>query len=178
MSWQATSWAARRRYDDPLARFVMLTLADTAGMGGGQEVSLAGLSDRTEIDEDDLVAILQRLAIRGHIAAFSVEGDVLRVSTPFEAEDISATPRPKCPQDLRRRVIEEFHHQCSYCLGFGSYTDGPDGKPWHVDRIDAGRMYEAGNVTLACATCNVAKGNRPARTPVKSLYDLFKERRR
>jgi hypothetical protein len=69
------------------------------------------------------------------------------------------------PQTWRQDFIRVHDYRCHYCNRFaGSVEVGPDGKPWHVDHMDAlaaGGEDAEGNLTLACERCNFLKGTRP-----------------
>jgi hypothetical protein len=79
-----------------------------------------------------------------------------------------------CPPSMRRIVIAAFDQTCEHCGGMGGATTGPDGKPWHVDRIDPRRVreYTATNVTLACATCNMKRRCDRAPLGARSLGEV------
>ncbi len=81
--------------------------------------------------------------------------------------------RERCPAELRQKVILLFDRTCQYCGGKGSKDAGPDGRPWHVDRLLArDRRYHPTNITLACARCNQKKGPKRARQGVRNLADV------
>lgn len=66
------------------------------------------------------------------------------------------------PQSWRHKFIRAHDYRCHYCNRFASSVDvGPDGKPWHVDHMNAlaagGEDVEE-NLTLACERCNSFKG--------------------
>ena len=64
---------------------------------------------------------------------------------------------------LRREAIAGFYERCQYCEGEGDSKNGPDGRPWHLDRWIPGAQggeYEPDNVVLSCATCNIRKKDR------------------
>ncbi|MGW4825790.1 HNH endonuclease [Streptomyces sp. NPDC004227] len=74
------------------------------------------------------------------------------------------------PQAWRHEFIREHGYRCHYCNRFaGSVEVGPDGKPWHVDHMNAlaagGEDVEE-NLTLACGRCNSLKHTLP--------YDNFR----
>lgn len=69
------------------------------------------------------------------------------------------------PQSWRHEFIRSHDYRCHYCNRFaGSVEVGPDGKPWHVDHMDAlaagGEDVEE-NLTLACERCNFLKRTLP-----------------
>ncbi|MET7923152.1 HNH endonuclease signature motif containing protein [Streptomyces sp. NPDC005349] len=69
------------------------------------------------------------------------------------------------PVPWRHEFIRSHEYRCHYCNRFaGSVDAGPDGKPWHVDHMNAlaaggGDVEE--NLTLACERCNSLKGVLP-----------------
>lgn len=74
---------------------------------------------------------------------------------------------------LRERAISAFGHRCSYCEEIGTERDGPDGRPWCLDRIipgAAGGKYSSENVTLSCWACNSRRGATPIEKRIFSLF--------
>jgi hypothetical protein len=69
------------------------------------------------------------------------------------------------PQAWRHEFIREHGYRCHYCNRFaGSVEVGPDGKPWHVDHMNAlaaGGEDAEENLTLACERCNSIKHTLP-----------------
>ncbi|MER6534380.1 HNH endonuclease signature motif containing protein [Streptomyces sp900105755] len=65
----------------------------------------------------------------------------------------------------RHEFIRQHDYRCHYCNRFaGSVEVGPDGKPWHVEHMDAlanGGADDESNLTLACERCNSLKGTLP-----------------
>lgn len=52
---------------------------------------------------------------------------------------------------------------CTYCKRVGELMLDPDGVKWHMDHViplSRGGSPELHNVAVACARCNMAKGNR------------------
>jgi hypothetical protein len=81
-------------------------------------------------------------------------------------------PDTCCPRSLRLQVIEVMEHYCQYCQRKGTAEIGPDGKPWHIDRIVPGRiggLYIPSNVTLSCGKCNISKKDKIQPGPTASL---------
>jgi hypothetical protein len=76
---------------------------------------------------------------------------------------------------LRIRAIVAFDGMCAYCGECGDERLGPDGRPWHLDRIWPGALggeYTEDNVTLSCSTCNCSKCDTYNRDDhVRSLSD-------
>ena len=69
------------------------------------------------------------------------------------------------PLAWRHEFIRSHDYRCHYCNRFaGSVEVGPDGKPWHVEHMDAlaagGEDVEE-NLTLACERCNSLKHTLP-----------------
>lgn len=62
----------------------------------------------------------------------------------------------------RQDFIRGCSYRCHYCNRFaGSVEVGPEGKPWHVEHMDAlanGGADDETNLTLACERCNSLKG--------------------
>jgi len=69
------------------------------------------------------------------------------------------------PLSWRHDFIRTHDYRCHYCNRFaGSVEVGPDGKPWHVDHMDAlaaGGADVDENLTLACERCNCLKHTLP-----------------
>jgi hypothetical protein len=65
----------------------------------------------------------------------------------------------------RDDFIRAHDYRCHYCNRFaGSVEVGPDGKPWHIEHMDAlasGGADADENLTLACERCNSLKATRP-----------------
>lgn len=71
--------------------------------------------------------------------------------------------RERIPSSLRLYVIRRDQHTCTYCGCEGTHVD-PDGEPWHIDHVVPvvrGGPTHAGNLTLACASCNRRKSSDP-----------------
>jgi hypothetical protein len=84
---------------------------------------------------------------------------------------MSQIARISRPQSWREEFIRSHDYRCHYCNRFaGSVEVGPDGKPWHVEHMDAlanGGADAEENLTLACERCNSLKHTLP--------YANFKE---
>lgn len=69
------------------------------------------------------------------------------------------------PQAWRQDFIRAHDYRCHYCNRFaGSVEAGPDGKPWHVEHMNAlaaGGEDAEENLTLACERCNFLKHTLP-----------------
>jgi hypothetical protein len=65
-------------------------------------------------------------------------------------------------QAWRDGFIRERGYRCHYCNRFAASVDvGPDGKPWHVEHMEAlanGGADDESNLTLSCERCNSLKG--------------------
>lgn len=73
---------------------------------------------------------------------------------------VPPTPQQRAAAFARNQLSPGLY-QCTYCRGVGPRSHGPDGKPWNIDHIVP--VYFGGttvdsNLTLACQTCNLAKG--------------------
>lgn len=63
--------------------------------------------------------------------------------------------REPIPKVIREAVIKRDGMVCAYC--------GSEAGPWHIDHIhpvSRGGTDEIGNLTVACALCNLSKGDR------------------
>lgn len=73
----------------------------------------------------------------------------------------SPTVRISRPTSWRHDFIRAHNYRCHYCNRFaGSVDAGPDGKPWHVEHMNAlanGGQDAEENLTLACERCNSLK---------------------
>lgn len=83
------------------------------------------------------------------------------------------------PLSWRHEFIRSHDYRCHYCNRFaGSVEVGPDGKPWHVEHMDAlatgGEDVEE-NLTLACERCNSLKHTLPYEGFKKYARALFWE---
>lgn len=56
-------------------------------------------------------------------------------------------------QEIRDRILSRDEYTCAYC---GSDADHVD----HIHPISKGGSNEDDNLTAACATCNISKGDR------------------
>lgn len=96
-----------------------------------------------------------------------------------EPRDPSLNPQ-SCPHALRRAVLHAFAARCEYCKQAGTKELGPDGSPWHIDRVvprQNGGTYAPDNVTLSCKSCNHRKKTKdaPAGTRTLSLIQQLVE---
>ncbi len=83
-------------------------------------------------------------------------------------ENLACRDWPKAR--LRAECLVAFECECQYCEKPGTYSKGPDGKAWHLDRQLPGVYggeYEPDNVILSCATCNLVKGGKHPSEDVK-----------
>ena len=88
--------------------------------------------------------------------AYRINSDVLTALPPYSR----TVGRLINPGKTRKRLIAESDATCAYCKQVGDSKRGPDGKTWTVDRViprALGGRYEAGNIVLACDTCNRKK---------------------
>lgn len=127
-------------------------------------------------------------------------GGKARAFYSFAAPDIQC--RPKMGEDRRRTrgvranlgddaerhslrsaAVAAFGQRCEYCGERGSASGvirhhkvgWPSIDRWHLDRIIPGARggrYEAANVTLACARCNMRKSDADFIGPVRSFSDM------
>jgi hypothetical protein len=64
-----------------------------------------------------------------------------------------------------RAFVLQHEARCKYCMRAGTIDHDPDERAWARDHVLArsqGGNDDAGNVVLACTSCNAAKGARPA----------------
>ncbi|MBW3642846.1 MAG: HNH endonuclease [Actinobacteria bacterium] len=57
-------------------------------------------------------------------------------------------------------MVRTFRRTCTFCLGPGTASHGPDGRPWDYDHYvpkARGGSCRAANLVLACETCNYQK---------------------
>jgi len=67
------------------------------------------------------------------------------------------------PVKLRAAIIQRDGLRCRYCGQHGTESNGPDGKPWHIDHVwplALGGRTAASNLALICEPCNLQKGDR------------------
>ena len=81
------------------------------------------------------------------------------------------------PLPWRHEFIRSHDYRCHYCNRFaGSVEVGPDGKPWHVEHMDAlaagGEDVEE-NLTLACERCNSLKATLPYENFRRYAREIF-----
>lgn len=161
------------------AKFLLVVLADTADMYGVCYPSMATLSRKTCMPERTLQRQMQWLIEKGLVQTFWSFTDKIRHKKiqHFRLNLASALKAPQpdfsnCTKELRLEVIARFNATCVYCGHNGDSENGPDGKPWHIDRIlpgSKGGKYVASNVTLSCGPCNSSKGAKMAPSHVLSL---------
>jgi hypothetical protein len=91
-----------------------------------------------------------------------------------EGADFIEVVTAESKANLRLGTIEEFGHVCSHCDRQGDDQNGPDDRPWCLDRIIPGAVggkYQADNVTLSCWACNSRRGASPIERRVFSVAD-------
>lgn len=81
------------------------------------------------------------------------------------------------PTSWRHDFIRAHNYRCHYCNRFaGSVDAGPDGKPWHVEHMNAlatGGEDAEENLTLACERCNSLKGTLPYANFLRYARQMF-----
>lgn len=169
---------------EPIRKWILVCLADNADHYGGSIFpTIASLSQKTGIPERTLQRHLKNLLTDAYIEV--VRGPVrprdgkpgrgTEYKLSFMTGSFPSAPKPnysKCPAKLREEVIEIFNRTCSYCFTVGDDLNGPDGRPWHIDRLLPGRRggaYSPENITLSCGTCNISKGAKLAPEGVMDL---------
>lgn len=175
MSVEAISWAFRQECRTPTTKLVLVALADHANHEGYCWPSQTRLADRVGIQERAIRRCLVSLEEDGLIARterrhpnagrFTSDGYLLAI--PILDMAMAASPnklKKSTKARMRARLIEHAGPVCWYCGASGSDDAGPDGKPWHVDRVVPGALggtYHRDNVALSCAACNTEKGSKP-----------------
>jgi len=87
-----------------------------------------------------------------HEAAYSIR---LLIPDPPKPERITRSDRKYIPAAVRDLVMRRDGRLCAYC----GCKDGP----FHLDHIipwARGGTHDAGNLTVACRTCNQSKGDK------------------
>lgn len=169
----------------PRCKFVLLCIADACDQFFVSFPSIRYLSEMTCIPERTLQRIVSWLIDKKYIIVYwdFLKADKLRQKKIRHFRlNISGKPmviRPdysNCPVAIRSEVIRRFERTCVYCGNSGDEKNGPDGKPWEIDRIvpgSSGGSYEASNITLSCKECNMKKGAKMAPQNTFSLGDLI-----
>lgn len=162
MSVEAMSWVWKQELP-PNGRLVLLAIADHADDNGGNAFpSQSTLARKTGYGERQIKNILDALVRTGvltvsrcHIPNRPAHRQPnlyqINMSQPMsvsKAEFTTAGPS----EELRQDVIEAFGMTCWWCKRRGGAMD-PDGFPWEMDRVVAGRdggAYVRDNVVLSC----------------------------
>lgn len=160
----------------PKEKLLLLALADNADQFGMCYPGMQLLGQKTSMPERTLRRVMSGLQSRGVVTVVRApmrtrSGELMwRSVYRLCLDGVEAAPQQdyrKCPKWLRAAVIETFAMTCAYCGGVGQADEGPDGRPWQIDRIvpaSRGGRYEPSNVTLACANCNSSKGTKETPT--------------
>jgi helix-turn-helix protein len=160
MSIALMSWA----YDQQLPalhKFVLVTIADHCGNETGEcYPSVARIARRTGMSERSVQRCLRDLE-GAEVLSKRYDGKrtpiyKLNHNLPIviNKADYSA------PSWLRPAAIKVYNETCYWCQDKGTDKNGPDGKPWSLDRLVPGRKggkYEPDNVVLCCCKCNSLK---------------------
>ena len=125
-----------------------------------------------------------RATVAEHLRALEPIADIVyrggrsktqfRLSYAPEIADFVEVVTVESKANLRLGAIEEFGHACCHCGRQGDDQNGPDGRPWCLDRIIPGAVggkYQPDNVTLSCWACNSKRGASPIERRVFSLAD-------
>jgi hypothetical protein len=165
-------------------KFLAVCISDRAGTDGVFTFSQEQLSRDTSMSAERLGSAMDWLIEHGIVElTFQFIDDIRYQQERRYRLLLPSTETPRypnftnCPSKLRDAVILNFAEICSYCDGRGDSTVGPDGAPWSVDRIIPGAhggLYVAGNVTLACKSCNSSKGSKVGLT-ARSLATVIEE---
>lgn len=161
----------------PAEKLLLLALADYADDYGCQIYpAIMTLARKTCLSRRSLQRHLESLAKRGLIESVAPprhnRGTEYRLCLPEltrpqkEARDYDHwSPR------LKLDLLSAFDLTCQHCHQRGSAIRlGPDGEPWHVDRLDPDRGYVRDNVTLSCASCNRGRRGK-ASDEIRSLAE-------
>jgi len=149
-------------------RLVLLALADYADETGGHVYpSVMRVAWKAGYSKRQTQRIMRGLEESG-LLVLVAEANGIRPTT-YRIDVGAGSLKPqfraadhKLSRSMRRQVIAEFNQTCRHCQKRGNDTHGPDGRPWHVDRLlpgQSGGVYEWSNVVLACATCNQKRSN-------------------
>lgn len=157
-------------------KLVLLAMADNADpYGNNCFPSMSTISQKTSMPLRTVQRAIAALKKQGVLRVMSAANYRRPTVYRIILSGLEAPPvlGPKeCPPQLRREVIKAFLMECQYCNRHGDEANGPDGKPWHVDRLipaSRGGNYSPENITLACGSCNRAKGAKMAPTITLSL---------
>ena len=167
-------------------KFLVVCLSDRAGIDGVFTFQREQFSLDTSMSPERLDLAMGWLIERGFVERSVVFIDDVRYQQELQYRLLLPSVGPPrhpnlqtCPSKLREAVIVAFAEVCSYCQYRGNSTTGPDGASWSVDRIVPGidgGLYVANNVTLACRSCNSAKGGRSNLfRPVRSLAAVLEQ---
>lgn len=168
--------------------WVLMALADHADDDGTNcYPAIAYVAWKTGYSERQVRRVMKQLRDTGALIVlednrgpgFPVHYQVnLEALTPKSAY---VRPMKYLPQAARVKIIALYGRTCAYCEVAGTATLGPDGRPWHIDRIvpaSQGGTYEESNVALACGTCNRKKGAKlaqPQRMPSSPIRDAVSD---
>lgn len=168
MSIRLMSQVWERDVDHP-EQAVLLALADHANDDGEHvRPSLEYIAWKTGYSERQVRRLVSSLKSKGVLVLrragarspneYMLTLDPLPFKRPFvRVRDITPS--------FRAAIISRDGQTCSYCGVSGSDLVGPDGQPWHIDRVvpgSKGGRYVDSNVKLSCGTCNRSKGAKTA----------------
>lgn len=164
MTLQAMGWAWEPRPITPLARLMLLHLADAANQDGDLRSSLDRLMAQTgmtkkeakdalsELAREDLLLIDQQDdgAFLAHVPFYDAKAPSSLVSLKREFRMVGAAWKRR-----RQIVLARDNFRCVYC--------GEADAEMHIDHvvpISRGGSNEVDNLVAACAACNSSKGDK------------------
>lgn len=142
MSIAAYAWALNRKAGSPLAKLVLLAMADWCDQEGRIGAPSRNLVDFCESDTVSVWASLADLQDRGLIRS---EGDSFLVLFP---------PAPAMFDGQRKRIYTRDGFKCVYCGSTENLTLD------HVQPSSRGGSNKDDNLATACLSCNCSKGAR------------------
>lgn len=146
------------------ARLVAIKLADSAGDCGRGQHEADALCEWCNIGLDGVVTALGELADarmlsewhvihNGQIAFAFVGADWTVMTVPTGPS--GARSRPKLSKEKRSKVFSRDGRICAYC--------GATDTEFHIDHVfplARGGTNDIENLTVACAACNMSKGDK------------------
>lgn len=106
---------------------------------------------------------LKKLIASARSRLRKVERDEQRLAGRLQTMRLMIRERQPVALSVRRAVVQRCEETCTYCSRPGDQRTDPDGKPWHIDHdlpVTRGGSNDEGNLVLACAACNLRKGDR------------------
>jgi hypothetical protein len=145
VSSEASAWALLQTAGDPLAKFLLLLMADGSGTDGRARARDAYFARVAEATPEAIEAALLRLQERGLVRH---EGNNIYAL-------LCPSFQPQKTPYLIRQLAQTRPLRCEYC--------GTEEGPFQADHIipkGQGGSDALWNRAIACSACNGAKGNR------------------